>query len=70
MQNLLDKSSITSDRDFVSGSAMLILVLRFTGEKEIFYKQERVGLDNKSFFLLKFATMLKNAHQLDRVRLL
>ena len=33
----------------------------FTGEKEIFYKQSRVGKNRKSFKLLKFATMLKDS---------
>ena len=39
----------------------LILVLRFSGEGEIFYSQERVGLNNKEFKLFKFATMNKNS---------
>ena len=62
MQNLLDKSLALIAIVILSPVLICcILVLRFTGEKEIFYKQERVGLDNKSFFLLKFATMLKNS---------
>jgi lipopolysaccharide/colanic/teichoic acid biosynthesis glycosyltransferase len=36
-------------------------VLRFTGEGEIFFLQDRVGKDEKKFKLLKFATMLKNS---------
>ena len=37
------------------------LLLRFTGEGEIFYAQTRIGLNGKTFRLLKFATMLKNS---------
>jgi lipopolysaccharide/colanic/teichoic acid biosynthesis glycosyltransferase len=43
--------------------SLIILILRFTGEKEIFYKQSRVGKNRKSFQLLKFATMLKNSEK-------
>jgi lipopolysaccharide/colanic/teichoic acid biosynthesis glycosyltransferase len=39
----------------------IILVLRFTGEGEIFFFQERIGKDGKLFKLFKFATMLKNS---------
>ena len=39
----------------------IVLILRFTGEREIFYRQERVGLHGTRFSLLKFATMLKNS---------
>lgn len=39
----------------------LAIVLRFTGEGEIFYVQSRVGQDGKLFGLYKFATMLKNS---------
>jgi lipopolysaccharide/colanic/teichoic acid biosynthesis glycosyltransferase len=38
-----------------------IILLRFTGENEVFYKQNRVGKFKKEFGLLKFATMLKNS---------
>lgn len=37
------------------------LVLKMTGENEIFYTQERVGKDGSHFNLLKFATMLKDS---------
>ncbi len=37
------------------------IILLFTGEKEIFYKQKRIGYKNKPFFIWKFATMLKNS---------
>lgn len=45
-------------------SPLFILVmigLRFTGEGEIFYQQQRVGFHNKIFGIWKFATMLKNS---------
>ena len=41
--------------------APITLILRFTGEKEIFYRQERVGQFGSTFNLLKFATMLKES---------
>ena len=37
------------------------LILKFTGEGEIFFSQKRVGKGGKLFNLLKFATMLKNS---------
>jgi lipopolysaccharide/colanic/teichoic acid biosynthesis glycosyltransferase len=37
------------------------VLLRFTGEGEVFYRQERVGKDGRHFGLLKFATMLKES---------
>ena len=42
----------------------IILILRFSGEGEIFYFQNRVGLDNKTIKIFKFATMLKNSEQI------
>lgn len=39
----------------------IIILLRFTGEGEVFYKQSRNGYQNKKFQILKFATMLKNS---------
>ncbi|MBL0145273.1 MAG: sugar transferase [Chitinophagaceae bacterium] len=38
-----------------------IIILLFTGEKEVFYFQKRVGFKNKLFNIWKFATMLKNS---------
>lgn len=40
---------------------LIALILRFSGEHEVFYRQSRVGKDGKMFQLLKFATMLKNS---------
>ncbi len=39
----------------------IVIVLRLTGEGEIFYKQERVGYKKRIFRIWKFATMLKNS---------
>ena len=39
----------------------LMLLLRVTGEGEIFFPQNRVGREGKYFELYKFATMLKNS---------
>src|SRR5688572_28356572 len=43
---------------------IIIIVLRFTGEGEIFYMQDRVGVGGKLFGVFKFATMLKNSPQM------
>ena len=42
----------------------VIIILRLTGEGEIFYLQKRIGKNNKEFYLLKFATMLKNSSKM------
>lgn len=39
----------------------VVLILRLTGEGEIFFSQKRVGKGGKLFNLLKFATMLKDS---------
>lgn len=39
----------------------IIIGLKLTGEGYIFYKQKRIGLKNKYFNILKFATMLKDS---------
>ena len=55
---------------FIAGAALLVLlplllplmiILRLTGEGEVFYAQERIGYKGIKFKLLKFATMLKNS---------
>lgn len=38
-----------------------ILALLLTGEHEVFYLQDRVGLNQKTFRIWKFATMVKNS---------
>jgi lipopolysaccharide/colanic/teichoic acid biosynthesis glycosyltransferase len=40
---------------------IIALILKCTGEGEIFYIQDRVGKGGKRFGLLKFATMLKSS---------
>ncbi len=58
---------------FFSGIALLVftpllvpiaIALKFSGEGEIFYAQQRVGRSGKMFALLKFATMLKDSPNL------
>jgi lipopolysaccharide/colanic/teichoic acid biosynthesis glycosyltransferase len=39
----------------------IMILLRCTGEGEIFYRQQRIGRGGKPFGILKFATMLKNS---------
>lgn len=39
----------------------VMILLKFTGEGEIFYLQERLGKNNKPFYIYKFATMLKDS---------
>lgn len=62
MQRLLDI--------LFSGMALLVLsplllpvmlILRLTGEGEVFFIQQRIGRDGQPFGLYKFATMLKNS---------
>ena len=40
---------------------VLIIILKFSGEGEIFYLQKRVGLHERKFSLCKFVTMTKNS---------
>ena len=55
---------------FLSGLALIILsplfilvmvILKLTGEGEIFFRQKRVGKNKKDIYLFKFATMFKNS---------
>ena len=39
----------------------IILILRFTGDREIIYFQERIGHKQKPFIIWKFSSMLKNS---------
>ncbi len=39
----------------------IAIILRFSGEGEIFYRQQRIGKDGRAFGLYKFATMLKDS---------
>ena len=40
---------------------LIIILLFFTGEKSVFFLQERVGKDLKKFNLIKFTTMIKGS---------
>lgn len=40
---------------------VIIILLKFSGEGEIFYLQKRLGFHNRYFYIYKFATMLKNS---------
>jgi len=40
---------------------LCIIILKLTGEHEVFYRQKRIGYLNKPFYIWKFATMLKNS---------
>ena len=39
----------------------IVITLKFTGEGEVFFLQERIGKGGDKFNLFKFATMLKNS---------
>ncbi|MBA6153388.1 sugar transferase [Gelidibacter maritimus] len=40
---------------------VIIIILKLTGEGEVFYLQKRMGFNNQTFFIYKFATMLKDS---------
>lgn len=46
---------------FLPFGLIIVLILRLTGEGEIFYLQERIGRNSKPFKVVKFATMLKDS---------
>jgi lipopolysaccharide/colanic/teichoic acid biosynthesis glycosyltransferase len=55
---------------FIAGVSLIILlpvlipaiiILKLTGEHEVFYFQKRMGYRNQAFNIWKFATMLKNS---------
>jgi len=39
----------------------IVILLKLTGEHEVFYFQKRIGYKNREFNIWKFATMLKNS---------
>ncbi len=60
MKRLLDiLISFFSLAVFLPFGLPIALILRLTGEGEIFFIQQRVGLNGRLFGLIKFATMLK-----------
>lgn len=44
--------------------ALLVFLLKITGDGEVFYLQERVGYKNRKFHMWKFATMSRNADKI------
>lgn len=40
---------------------VVVIVLRFSGEGEVFFRQVRIGKGGREFYLLKFATMKKDS---------
>ena len=62
MQRLLDISfSLIAIVLLAPVFLISMFILKVTGEREIFYFQERIGHQNKEFNLFKFATMKKNS---------
>jgi lipopolysaccharide/colanic/teichoic acid biosynthesis glycosyltransferase len=49
---------------FLPFGLIIAIILRFSGEGEIFYRQKRVGKGGKDFGLMKYATMLKDSPNL------
>lgn len=43
---------------------IIVLLLSFTGDREVFYLQERVGYKNRRFFIYKFATLFKSSENI------
>jgi lipopolysaccharide/colanic/teichoic acid biosynthesis glycosyltransferase len=43
---------------------IVIVILKFTGEGEIFFSQKRIGYQGKTFKVFKFVTMLKNSENI------
>jgi lipopolysaccharide/colanic/teichoic acid biosynthesis glycosyltransferase len=61
---------------FLSGVAFLVIspvlilasvILKFTGEGEVFFRQERLGHNRKPFMLLKFVTMQRGSEKVSSV---
>jgi len=42
-----------------------MIILKLTGEHDVFYKQKRIGRYGREFYVLKFATMLKNSSSME-----
>ena len=62
MQRLLD--ILFSGLSIIALTPVLLsimAILRFTGEREIFFRQARIGKNKVSFGLIKFVTMIKNS---------
>jgi len=62
MKRLLDiVISLSAILLFLPFGLMIAVILRLTGEGEVFYVQPRVGKDGRFFGLIKFVTMLKDS---------
>ena len=62
MQRILDIFLSILGLVFISPILVpIIIILRFSGEGEIFYLQPRIGLNGNLFNIIKLATMLKNS---------
>ncbi len=65
MKRLIDIIfALTAITLFLPIGLIIVLILRFTGEGEVFYTQTRAGQHNRDFGLLKFVTMVKNSSNL------
>ena len=53
--------AITALAVFAPLLILVIIILRYSGEGEVFFKQKRMGVEGQTFDLIKFATMLKNS---------
>ena len=70
--DLYDASKRTLDLSLALAALVILapiflptmILLRLTGEREVFYLQERIGYRNSRFKIVKFATMLKNSLEL------
>ena len=40
---------------------LVVIALHFTGEGEVFFRQVRIGKERREFYLIKFATMMKQS---------
>ena len=41
-----------------------IIVLKLSGDHDVFFRQKRIGYLNKSFYIWKFSSMIKGAAQM------
>ena len=65
MQRILDFFLSILGLIFISPILVpIIIILRFSGEGEIFYLQPRIGLNGNLFNIIKLATMLKNSENM------
>ena len=65
MQRILDFFLSIVGLIFISPILVpIIIILKFSGEGEIFYLQPRIGLNGNLFNIIKLATMLKNSENM------